>query len=179
MPIPKLLRFSFLLVLACLVSCRDKAKEDSSVVQLNFWNGFSGPDGQQMEKIIRQFNDEHRGRIEVRMQIIPWGTYYDKVTLGLAFGGAPEVFVLHVNRFPEFASHNVLGRIDDLVKRDGPPESDFVSARGRQHSGKESSMPFPWTAIRLVCFITWTSLRRRASPTRPPISPSSRMRLEG
>lgn len=108
--------------------CRHAAPPDEGVVVVDFWNGFSGPDGAQMEKIVRRFNQEHEGRIRVNMQIIPWGTFYDKVTLGLAFGGAPEVFVIHVNRFPEYAHHGVLGNLDDLAKQGGLDGEDFVEA---------------------------------------------------
>ncbi|WP_227625110.1 ABC transporter substrate-binding protein [Fimbriimonas ginsengisoli] len=94
-------------------------------MELAFWNGFSGPDGKAMEQIVKQFNAEHP-RIHVKMQIIPWGTYYDKVTLGLAFGGAPDVFILHANRVPEFASHDALNRLDDLVASDKLDSADFV-----------------------------------------------------
>jgi hypothetical protein len=30
----------------------------------------------------------------MRMQIMPWGTCCDKLTLSLVYGGAPEVFIL-------------------------------------------------------------------------------------
>ena len=103
----------------------DARRAAPEAVTLNFWNGFTGPDGATMEKIVRAFNKSHPD-IRVKMQIIPWGTYYDKVTLGLAFGGAPDVLILHSNRFPEFANYSSLGRLDDLVKRPGFDESDFA-----------------------------------------------------
>ena len=133
----------FLVLLLGLGGCSENSTGSDSVVEIDFWNGFSGPDGEQMEQIVRKFNQEHEGRIRVRMQIIPWGTFYDKVTLGLAFGGAPEVFVLHVNRFPEFASHKVLGSIDDLIAREGPPESDFVAApwKATFWEGRQMALP--------------------------------------
>lgn len=126
-----------------LAGCGKQAINKDTVVEINFWNGFSGPDGQQMEKIVQKFNEEYQGKIRVKMQIIPWGTFYDKVTLGLAFGGAPEVFVLHVNRFPEFASHGVLASIDDLVQMDSPPESEFVSAPWKATFWKGKQMALP------------------------------------
>lgn len=99
-----------------LAGCGTPKAEDPPAgepVVLQFWNGFSGPDGDTMIQMVRRFNEEHDD-IEVKMQIIPWGTYYDKVTLGLAYGGAPDVFVLHVNRFPEYANHGVLGELAGL-----------------------------------------------------------------
>lgn len=100
------------------------AAEHTGSVEIQFWNGFSGPDGVTMEHIVEAFNKEHP-EIHVKMQIIPWGTYYDKVTLGLAFGGAPDVFVLHASRLPEFASH---GSLADLSHLGGQfDSSDFVT----------------------------------------------------
>ncbi|MCS6831445.1 MAG: extracellular solute-binding protein, partial [bacterium] len=59
----------------------------TSNAEIRFWNGFTGPDGATMEKIVQQF--ERDTGIRVKMQIIPWGTYYDKLVLSLAYGGAP------------------------------------------------------------------------------------------
>lgn len=115
------------LLAALVAGCGASRNRSTDVVTLDFWNGFTGPDGTTMERIVRRFNRTHP-RIRVKMQIIPWGTYYDKVTLGLAFGGAPDVLILHSNRFPEFANYKSLEPLDDLVKRPGFPESDFAPA---------------------------------------------------
>lgn len=160
-------RVLLFLALVLLTSCGKPPPVAGSVVEIAFWNGFSGPDGQQMEKIVRQFNEEHQGQIRVRMQIIPWGTFYDKVTLGLAFGGAPEVFVLHVNRFPEFATHGVLDPIDDLVKRDGPPEADFVAAPWKAMFWKDRQMALPLDCHPLGLFYN-LDLFEKAGIKHPP-----------
>jgi multiple sugar transport system substrate-binding protein len=68
------------------------------------------------------------------MQIIPWGTYYDKLTLSLAYGGAPEVFIVHAARLPEFAAFDTLEPLDPLFAAAQPPlkSEDFA--------------PVPWHA---------------------------------
>ncbi len=120
-------------LMLCLCGCGPKqtARHHGQVVQLEFWNGFSGPDGTTMERIVRQFNASHPD-IRVRMQIIPWGTYYDKVTLGLAYGGAPDVFILHEDRLPEYADRSVLYPMDGLLAHSDLKSTDF--------------MPRPWHA---------------------------------
>jgi multiple sugar transport system substrate-binding protein len=116
----------------CLAGCGHKqAGGGNHVIQLEFWNGFSGPDGTTMERIVHEFNSTHPS-IRVRMQIIPWGTYYDKVTLGLAFGGAPDVFIVHADRLPEYADRLALYPMDGLVSRGELSANDF--------------MPRPWKA---------------------------------
>jgi multiple sugar transport system substrate-binding protein len=68
------------------------------------------------------------------MQIIPWGTYYDKLTLALAYGGAPDVFIVHAARLPEFASFGALRPLADRYAERKPAfqPSDFA--------------PVPWHA---------------------------------
>ena len=133
----RMIRRSVLILVAAalaftLCGCaQKKISRANSVIQLEFWNGFSGPDGTTMERIVREFNAKHPN-IRVRMQIIPWGTYYDKTTLGLAFGGAPDVFVVHADRLPEYADRLVLYDMGELIETGGLDESDF--------------MPRPWNA---------------------------------
>ncbi len=78
-----------------------------------------------MEKIVQRFNQENPD-VRVQMQIIPWGTYYDKLTLGLAFGDPPDVFVVHANRVPEYAEHGALAELDSYIAKSGLGAKDFV-----------------------------------------------------
>lgn len=120
------MRLRYLLpVVALLIAGCGSQQASKGVVELSFWNGFSGPDGATMEEIVKDFNRENPD-IKVKMEIIPWATYYDKVTLGLAFGGAPDVFILHANRVPEFASHGALAQQDELIAHSKLDVNDFV-----------------------------------------------------
>lgn len=129
---------------AAISGCRSEHRThpQARVITLEFWNGFTGPDGTTMERIVRRFNREHKA-VRVRMQIIPWGTYYDKVTLGLAYGGAPDVFVLHASRLPEYAASEAVSPMDDLVARGELAESDFAprSWAAASWKGKQCAIP--------------------------------------
>lgn len=129
------------MVLLSAAGCGRQGDRGSTggTVTVDFWNGFTGPDGETMELLVRRFNREHP-HIRVKMQIIPWATYYDKITLGLAYGGSPDVFILHVNRFPEYAFHNAVEPLEDLIRQDGLDLEDFEETplqaarwNGRQH----------------------------------------------
>lgn len=110
------------LPLLCLVSLlltgclSGKPTSNPTSAEIRFWNGFTGPDGATMEKIVKQF--ERDTGIRVKMQIIAWGTYYDKLVLSLAYGGAPDVFICHANRIAEFARYGVFRPLDDLIAED-------------------------------------------------------------
>lgn len=111
--------------------CGDSARgsaDPSGTLAINYWNGFTGPDGKTMAALVRQFQDANPD-VRVTMQIIPWSTYYNKLTLSLAFGGAPDVFIVQGARFPEFASFRTLRPLADLYKAAQPPLGESLFAR--------------------------------------------------
>jgi len=120
------------------------ARATGGKLVLHFWNGFTGPDGKTMQKMVDRFR-ERNPDIEVRMQIIPWGTYYDKLTLALAYGGAPDVFIVHASRLPEFASFETLHPVADLMATSQPPltAADFapVPWKATFFRGRQLAMP--------------------------------------
>jgi multiple sugar transport system substrate-binding protein len=131
------------LVSLLLVSCSPgKHSGNVASAEIRFWNGFTGPDGATMEKIVQQF--ERETGIRVKMQIIPWSTYYDKLLLSLAYGGAPDVFICHANRIAEFARYGVFRPLDDLIEADkGFNSSDFLPNiwKAGQYAGKQVGLP--------------------------------------
>lgn len=123
---------------------RNAGRGPGGQTEIRFWNGFTGPDGKTMEALVRRFQKENPD-VSVRMQIIPWGTYYDKVTLALAYGGAPEVFVVHAVRLPEYASFNTLQPLGDFYATAKPPlsERDFapIPWQATFYNGKQLALP--------------------------------------
>src|SRR2546421_9712399 len=65
-----------ILILLPLAACRrEKTANAPGITEIKFWNGFTGPDGKTMERMVSQFQKENPA-IRVRMQIIPWAQYY-------------------------------------------------------------------------------------------------------
>lgn len=125
---------ALVLLLTLLVGCGKTGPEasfDHGKVVIDFWNGFTGPDGKTMTRMVDQF-EKANPDVEVHMQIIPWGTYYDKLTLSMAYGGAPDVFIVQAARFPEFASYHTLRPLTDLY------------ASAQPHLGPKDFAPVPW-----------------------------------
>jgi len=113
-------------------------------IVLDYWNGFTGPDGKTMEAMVEKFQQDNPD-IRVKMQLIPWGTYYNKLTLALAYGGAPDVFICQAHRMPEFASFDTLRPLKDLYDSAQPPltESQFAAApwRATFYNGVQYALP--------------------------------------
>ena len=132
-----------LLLVGCGMSGRDDTVH-KGVVVINFWNGFTGPDGNTMSKMIAQFQKDNPD-IVVHMQIIPWGVYYDKLTLALAYGGAPDVFIVQAARFPEFASFHTLRPLSDLYAVSKPKltAADFAPVPWNEsfYDGTQYALP--------------------------------------
>ena len=113
LPLKRLLKFSFLFLnVFCtlfLISCNQNSTEpinedlgpktQKKKSKITFWNGFTGPDGQTMWEIIKNFEADYP-EYEVEMEIIPWGTYFDKLMVSLGSGKPPDVFILHENEIP-------------------------------------------------------------------------------
>lgn len=113
-------------------------------IVLNYWNGFTGPDGKTMGALVQQFEAQNPD-IQVKMQLIPWSTYYNKLTLSLAYGGAPDVFIMQAARFPEFASYHTLSPLTKLYADAQPPlaAKDFAPTPWREtfYQGTQYALP--------------------------------------
>lgn len=93
-------------------------------VKLRFWNGFTGPDGRTILKIIRQFNQAHDD-VQVVMQRMEWATYYNKLFVAAMGGRAPEVFVVHTDSLERFIHARLVSPIDDAFEAGGIDRSDI------------------------------------------------------
>lgn len=135
---------------------------------IRFWNGFTGPDGKTMEALVKRFRAANPD-VAVEMQIIPWGTYYDKLTLSLAYNGAPDVFVVHAGRLPEFAAFDTLRPLADLYASDARPLSvkDFAPVPWQATFYQNRQLALPLDVHPLGLYYN-TDLFAQAGITAPP-----------
>ncbi|MCD6386614.1 ABC transporter substrate-binding protein [Candidatus Sumerlaeota bacterium] len=89
---------------------------DSQKVKLRYWNGFTGPDGRTMRRLVNQFNRENPD-IFVLMQRMDWSTYYNKLFVAGIGKRAPEVFIIQVYMLERFMRANFIRSIDDLLAK--------------------------------------------------------------
>lgn len=109
---------SLLIILSCNFNISNK-------ITIRFWNGFTGPDGRTILKIIKEFNAKNPD-INVIMQKMDWGTYYNKLFVAGIGKRAPEAFVIHAGQIERFLDAKFLSPIDDLINGDdGIDTNDF------------------------------------------------------
>lgn len=93
---------------------------------VRFWNGFTGPDGRMMLRLVDAFNEtsDHAAV----MQRTDWGTYYSKLFVAGLGGRAPEVFILQAEQMARFVRAGLVRPMDDLFGDGGNgtlPTNDF------------------------------------------------------
>jgi multiple sugar transport system substrate-binding protein len=105
-----LLLMASALLTSSFTGCRSGSRR---VVTVRFWNGFTGPDGRTMLRLVKRFNQENPD-VDVLMQRMDWATYYNKLFVAGLGGRAPEVFVLQTLAIPRFAKSGFVRGVDDL-----------------------------------------------------------------
>ena len=94
-------------------------------VELNFWNGFTGPDGRIMLGLVRKFNEANPD-VQVSMQRMDWATYYNKLMVAAVDGRGPEVFVLQSSSLPRMRRAGFVSNVNDIYSGpDAVAISDF------------------------------------------------------
>ena len=110
----KIMKIFNLFILGFLALMISACGDSSGKIKLRFWNGFTGPDGRTMLKMVRKFNKENPD-IQVKMQRIDWGTYYNKLFVAGIGKRGPDIFVIHADSLARFAYADFLRPIDDFV----------------------------------------------------------------
>jgi multiple sugar transport system substrate-binding protein len=85
----------------------------SGKVTLDFWNGFTGPDGPALQKVIDDFNAS-QDKVEVTANIMPWDTLYQKVLTSVASSDGPDIIAMSASRMPQFSSQGLFMGVDDF-----------------------------------------------------------------
>ncbi|MCB0114503.1 MAG: ABC transporter substrate-binding protein [Caldilineaceae bacterium] len=96
------------------------AEAGSGDIQLIYWNGLTGSDGATMVQMVEAFAAENPD-VSVRIEMMPWGIYFDKLLASLVSGNPPDLFLLHEFEIPQFASQGVLMPSGDFFTSQGGP----------------------------------------------------------
>lgn len=110
---------------------------------VRFWNGFTGPDGRTMLRMVQRFNAQNPD-VQVVMQRMDWNTCYNKLFVAGLGGRAPELFVIHTRNMERFTNAGFLRHNDDMVSgAQGIDTSDLDSNvwNGVEFGGKHYGMP--------------------------------------
>lgn len=109
-------------------------------VEIEFWTGFTGADGDTMEELVAQFNSE-TPTVQVTLQRLP--EYYTAVNNAVQAGETPAVMIMHIDALARYAAEEVVQPVDDLVGQLGLSEEDFTPAvwAGTMWQDQQFSVP--------------------------------------
>ena len=122
-------RFRLLMVIVLLLAAVGVAAQDDGLVseagtgeiQLLFWNGLTGPDGETMIPMIEDFVAQNPD-VSVRMERLNWTQqYFPKLLAGLAAGNPPDIFLMHEYEMTQFNQMGVLRDLSDMYSSNGGP----------------------------------------------------------
>jgi multiple sugar transport system substrate-binding protein len=165
------------LLLCCLVSAQvfaggaqsPAAGGDSAGknIVIQFWNSFTGSDGDILRKIVDNYNKTNKDGITIEMDIIPGATLSQKFATAFATKTAPAM--AHIGNSDLIRQVQYLSPLDDFFEKTGANKSDFepASLEALQHKGSQYVIPFQWFST----FLYWNKDLFRAAgldPEKPP-----------
>jgi multiple sugar transport system substrate-binding protein len=118
------------------------AEYTGPAVELAFWNGFTGGDGDVIKKIVADFNAQAKN-VKVSMNIYQWADFFQKLPAAVTTGKGPDVAAMHVDDIPTNAARNIIIPIDKVATQLGLQESDFSPAvwQGGLYKGQRYGIP--------------------------------------
>ncbi len=94
-------------------------------VSITYWNLFGGGDGAIMNEMVKKFNEEYKGKIEVKALTQDWGQYYTKLQTAVAGGTAPDVGISHTSKLSELVELGIVEPLDAYADTSGVDWSVF------------------------------------------------------
>lgn len=134
-----------------------------------FWNGYTGPDRPVLEELVQQYNAS-QSNIEIKMEIMPWDTLFQKLMPAMIAGNAPDLIAMSVGRYAEYAEAGKLASLDDLIKNSKTLDvtklvPGMMSAGN--FKGQQYAMPMAFAA--LVMYYNKTMFTQAGlDPSNPP-----------
>lgn len=116
-------------------------------VQLNMWSVIGQPDQDTLLALVKEFNKEYAGMIEIKVTSVGHYDYYNALDTTYAndFGNFPDMCFMHNEKNIEYALKGYFYPLDDLITNTGV-NIDFANAyenieKTTIHEGKHYGIP--------------------------------------
>ncbi len=111
-------------------------------MDLVFWGGWTGPDGDVMHQMVDQFNKEHP-EINVTLTTLQWTPLFDKFLTAVRAGQPPDLMAMHSQDIAQFSTLGTLEPMGDMIAGAGFKASDFmdVAWKGTFYQGTQYAIP--------------------------------------
>jgi len=118
-------------------------------ITLTYWNGFTGPDGPTVTKLVNEFNKTHKN-ITIKMSIMPWDVFYEKLLPALAAGNGPDIEAMDTQDLPQYAVKHVFVPLTSYYK--SSPDTSALAkgaVEGTVVDGTEYAVPVNFAPLML------------------------------
>ena len=121
-----------------------------AVTEINYWlwDALQLPAYQAAAAAFEKANPD----IKVKVTQTSWGDYWTTLSTGFVSGTAPDVFVNHLSRYPEFVANELLVDIAPMIKKENVPTNIYLGGLydlwGKE--GKQYGLPKDWDTIALI-----------------------------
>ena len=88
-------------------------------VKLTFGNPITGADGAHMRKLVKDFNEEYKGKIEIQESYVTEKSFYENLELTIPMSRAPEVVLIHSYKVAAYANRDLLIPLDEPLATSG------------------------------------------------------------
>ncbi|OAS82176.1 MULTISPECIES: extracellular solute-binding protein [Metabacillus] len=108
--------FSILIVFAIVLSgCSSSSSSGSSKNEILYWNPFTGPDGENMKKIVDEYNKTNP-EFKIKNVSITADDMYTKIPTVVNSGkGIPDLTIVHAERIKQFVENDLLTTFDEKL----------------------------------------------------------------
>ncbi len=136
-------KYNLLIVLVLSMVCFSLV---ASATEVTFWAPFTGPDGEVIDQMVKDFNETtgKENDVKINMLIVPWSDYYTKLTVSMPSGQAPDLAIAHSDRIAGYAEEGALREVgSSVLKSLGIKEEDYIAAlwKAGEIEGKRYALP--------------------------------------
>ena len=100
------------------------------------------------ERIISDFNAS-QDQVEVKTNIMPWDTLYQKVLTAVAGNDGPQIIAMSASRLPQFADQGLFQPVDDYYTDPANDSAALAPAavQATEFDGKKFGVPVNYTPM--------------------------------
>lgn len=115
-------------------------------ITIQFWNSFTGSDGDVLREIVDRFNEENEDGITIEMDIMPAATLTEKLAPAITTGTAPALLLQGNADVALYAGNGSIEPLDDFFEATGTDKADFEQSAldSFVYDGKQYMIPMQW-----------------------------------
>ncbi|WP_394914168.1 ABC transporter substrate-binding protein [uncultured Robinsoniella sp.] len=101
-------------------------QSSGEAVTLDFWNVFTGSDGDILREIVDNYNAVNTDNITINMDIMPNDTLQQKLPAAIATNTAPDFVLFGIENIAPYVSNDSLEDISDFWETTGVDKTNFL-----------------------------------------------------